>query len=204
MKKIVTFILIFVIVISSVFATGNVVNKGVSTTFGFTFQGNGSSTKPESIKDNFFRSTINFGLDYNINEMFSFGVLTKTKYHSGFGVGVSDVAFDASAHVRLRGCLGNTVGNLGFYADLYPAGIEVQIINGEAYTFYTFEVSAGWDLRVTPRCLAYVELGIQAVDYTSYPTDRGYVSEAEGNKGSGFLECTKAYGEINIGLKYFL
>lgn len=204
MKKIIIFILVFIVATTSVFATEIAVEKGVSSTFGFTFQGNSASTNPRDIKNSFFRSTVNFGLDYNVNEIFSFGVLTKTKYHSGYGVGISDIAVDCSFHTRIRGRLGNKVGNIGFYADLALLGIEVQIIDGISYPLYTFEISAGWDLRVTPRCLAYVELGIQAVDYTNYPGDKGYVSEAEKNKGTGILEYSKTYGEINIGLKYFL
>lgn len=204
MKKIIAFILIFVIVTASIFALENVVKEGVSATFGFTFQGNSPSTNLKDIKDSFFRSTVNFGLDYNANEIFSFGILTKTKYHSGYGVGISDVAVDCSLCARIRGCLGDKVGNIGFYANLAPLGIEIQIIGGVPYPLYTFEISAGWDLRVTPRCLAYVELGIQVVDYTNYLGDKGYVFEAEKNKGTGILEYAKAYGEINIGLRYFL
>lgn len=200
MKKIIVFALIFVITITSIFAVG----KGISATFGFTFQGNGSSTDPTSIKDNFFRSTVNFGLDYNVNEMFSFGVITKTKYHPGYGVGVSDVTFNALAFIRFRGNLGKDPGCLGFYGEAALAGLEIQVIDGTPYPFYTIEISTGWDLRITNRCLVFAELGIQAVDYTNYPGDKGYVSVSEANKGGGFLGCAKTYGEMNIGLRYFL
>ena len=151
MKKIATFILIFVIVVSSVFAY----DSGVYSAFGFSFQGNESASSTEN-----FRATIDFSMAYHFNGIFSSGATAKVKYWEGSNFGVSSAMFDILPFIRVRGNLGDSIGNIGFYTSIIPAGIEMDITTDSFKVSYIYGISMGWDLKMTERCFTYVEFGI--------------------------------------------
>lgn len=150
MKKFVVLILVFAITFS-LFAY----KSGVYSAFGFSFQGNESTSNTEN-----FRATVDFSMEYHFNRLFSTGAVVKAKYWQGSNFGVSSSMFDMLPFVRARGNLGDNIGNIGFYTSIIPAGVETDITTDSFKVSYIYGILIGWDLKMTERCFTYVEFGI--------------------------------------------
>ena len=150
MKKFAVLILVFTITLS-LFAY----NEGAYSSFGFSFQGSESDSKIEN-----FRATIDFSMAYHFNGVFSAGATAKAKYWEGSNFGVSSAMFDILPFIRVRGNLGDNIGNIGFYTSIIPAGIEMDITTDSFKVSYIYGISMGWDLKMTERCFTYIEFGI--------------------------------------------
>lgn len=150
MKKFAVLILVFTITLS-LFAY----NEGVYSSFGFSFQGREPDPKIEN-----FRATVDFSMAYHFNGIFSAGATAKAKYWEGSNFGVSSAMFDILPFIRVRGNLGDNIGNIGFYTSIIPAGIEMDITTDSFKVSYIYGISMGWDLKMTERCFTYVEFGI--------------------------------------------